>query len=172
MPLLGFEWHCAGGGLMGTDPGVDHRPPHLFAGLKFWTAGMVPAEPLSAPPKCWRPRSAAPSAERVEVRLELRRKRTADVDGLAGERVSERKPRGVQELAAQRRVRGTVDGIADDRQADRREMNTDLVRPARLETDTKQRVIGPESLHLELRRRRARRLRALRRHEEAGAGRG
>ena len=81
-----------------------------------------------------------------------------DVDLGQRQRMREREPPRVQELALEAEVaRDAVDGIAADRQADRLEMDADLVRPARLEPDVEERVVRASSPHLEPRDRFARR---------------
>ena len=70
----------------------------------------------------------------VERGREVGRERRLGLDPLAGERMVEGEPRGVQELALEAEVAGdAVDGVAGDRQLDRLEVDADLVRPPRLE---------------------------------------
>src|SRR5919204_977484 len=64
-----------------------------------------------------------------ERRREVGRERRLDVDALAGDRVREREPRRVQELALEAELkRLAVEGVARDRQLDRRQVDADLVR--------------------------------------------
>ena len=65
----------------------------------------------------------------------------------------------MEELAAQSRVRRAVHRVADDRQADRAEVDADLVRPARLEVDPEQRMLAEQLQQLEVRHRVARAVR-------------
>src|SRR5204863_109907 len=87
------------------------------------------------------------------------------LQALARDRVREREPRGVEELALEAEVAGTaVHRIARDREADRLEMDADLVRAAGLERDAEERVAAQQLDDLEMRQgleRRARRLRRL-----------
>ena len=102
-----------------------------------------------------------PAALRVEARqrrLKVGRQRRLHLDALAGERMREGEPPGVQELAPELLVRDAVDRVADDRQLDRRQVDADLVRPAGLEADASERVPGSSSLDLEVRDRLARRV--------------
>src|SRR5918995_5467806 len=56
----------------------------------------------------------------------------------------------MQELSAQGGIGHSVDGIADNGQADRREMDADLMRSARLQPYTKQRVLVDQLEQLEV----------------------
>src|SRR3954464_14815494 len=94
-------------------------------------------------------RSGAGATERC---LEVLRQRRRHVDLVAGQRVRERKPRRVEELAAQLEVAPHAVGrVARDGELDRSEVYPDLVRPAGLEADAEQRVLGQQLLHLEVR---------------------
>ena len=90
-----------------------------------------------------RPVSAAGERERGgQVGRELGR----DVDLGLRQRVREPEPPGVQELALEPEVAcHAVDGIAAHREADRLEMDADLVRAPGLEPDVEQRVLAPSS---------------------------
>ena len=71
----------------------------------------------------------------------------------------EGEPRRVQELALQAQVAfNPVDRVARDRQVDRREVDADLMRAARLQANPQQRVLGQQLLQLEVRHRVARRV--------------
>jgi hypothetical protein len=90
------------------------------------------------------------------MRGQIVREGRLDVDSLARERMLERKPVRVQELALERLVGDAVDAVADHGEIDRGQVHTDLVRAARLELDSEERV-GPKQLgDLEVRDRLAR----------------
>ena len=65
----------------------------------------------------------------------------------------------VQKLAPELGVGHAVDRVTDHRKVDRRQVNADLVRPAGLQPDREQRVLGEQTLDLEMRDRVARRVR-------------
>src|SRR5215211_1219432 len=90
-------------------------------------------------------------AKRCEVPGQLGRGRGLDLDTVASERMAEAEPGRVQELAAERRVRGSVDGVADDGKVDCSEVDSDLVRPSRLEPHAKECVFAEQLDHLEVR---------------------
>ena len=83
------------------------------------------------------------SADYRERVLEVGRQWRAQVQGLAGHRVCEREPRGVEEMPLGRKSGHTTSSassihiVAHDRMADRREMNADLVSPSGMEMRTK-----------------------------------
>ena len=91
---------------------------------------------------------AAHPLERVG---QVGRQRRLSVDLRSRNRMREREPGCVQELAAEAGLLDAVDRVAGDRQPDRREMNPDLVRPAGLEVDAEQGVRGEELDHFEVR---------------------
>ena len=80
---------------------------------------------------------SAGSSERVSIRSPLNGCGKASCEACRNWRLSE--------------ASGTVDGVADDRQVDRRQMDANLVHPARLEPYAQQRVAGPEPVDLEVR---------------------
>ena len=99
----------------------------------------------------------APGA--LEGGFQIGGERRLGVDRFAGDRMREREPCGMQELALQFEVRHAVDPVARDGQVDRREVDADLVRPPRLEPHPQQRVPGQQLDHLEVCDRLARRVR-------------
>src|SRR5215831_20739053 len=91
---------------------------------------------------------------------EVFRQRRLDLDSLAAERMRERKPFRMQELALQPELaRASVDGIAGDGQPDRVQVHPDLVRAAGLELHVEKRVPWKELDDLEVRDRLTRRVR-------------
>src|ERR671922_489407 len=98
-----------------------------------------------------RERNARILAKLFQIPRQLGRQRRLDLQTLAGEGVLEGKPARMQELTAQGGLGDAVDGIADNGQPDRREVDTDLVRPARLEVDAEKRVRVDQLHELEVR---------------------
>ena len=89
--------------------------------------------------------------------LEVLGERGRDVDSLTRERMVQHDAVGVQELPFEAEVAGhPVHRVAADGQADRLEVNADLVRAAGLEPDLEQRALVEHLLDLEPRHRLAR----------------
>src|SRR5581483_8822336 len=73
--------------------------------------------------------------------LEVLRQRRGDVDGLARDRVREREPRGVEELAREAELACTaVERVAGDGQPDGGKVDSDLVGSPGLERDAQERM--------------------------------
>ena len=112
-----------------------------------------------APGPPGRVRNARILAEVVEIPLELAGQRRLDLDALSRQRVVECEARRVEELAPKSRVRRAVHRVADDRQADRAEVDADLVGPPCLQVDAEERVLAQQLEQLEVRHRLARAVR-------------
>src|SRR5579862_258388 len=138
-PFLGFG--CGSPAAARWGPRA-RRPPSTYpsAGGRIWT------------------RSWYRVGEEVQVCLELGWERRVGLHALAGERVREDEPCGVQELAPEVPVETAVERVADDGQPDRREVDADLVHATCLEAHAKERVALEEALELEVSDRRARRV--------------
>src|SRR5438309_6668857 len=73
--------------------------------------------------------------------FEVGRERRLRLNRLAAHRVRERQAGSVEELALEAELaRPAVDRVSRHRQVDRRQVDADLVRPARLQPDVQQRV--------------------------------
>src|SRR5919204_257306 len=91
-------------------------------------------------------------ARACERRCETWAERRLRLDPLARDPLLEREPCRVQELALEAELlRTSIDRIAGERKIDRREMDTDLVRPSRLEPYVQERMPREELHELEVR---------------------
>src|SRR5829696_4352611 len=131
------------------------NPPWLVDGATAGGRDVEPATnspaPTTPPGPPGRVRNARILAEGVEIPLELAGQRRLHVQAFPGERMVECETGRVEELAAQGRVRRAVHGVADDRQADRAEVDADLVGPPRLQVDAEKRVLAQQLEQLEVR---------------------
>ena len=150
-----------------------HPRPFFLPGRRNWTRQSVAAlRPCGA--WTWPKRTClgtVPGQVRKDGARRSRRARSSAaarsggsgdsrLDPLAREGMVERERGGVQELPLEAEVAGdAVDGVAADRQLDRREVDADLVRPARLEPHVEQRARAEQLRDLEPRDRLARRRR-------------
>src|SRR5438128_11872465 len=138
---FGFGLRVCRRGADGTGTRAGTRRPGWSTG----SSGLRAPDSLAGAPQCG---------------LQVVRERRGRLDPLARDRMRERQPRGVQELALQVQVaRTAVDGVAGDREVDRRQVHADLVRATGLQRDAQERVLRQELGHLEVRHRLARRIR-------------
>src|ERR1051326_2054117 len=141
---------------MGFLPLVDGQ---RAGGARTEPAGTAGTPVLTSAGEWDRSATSLAGTGRLEGHLELGRQRRFHLDGLAGERMREREPGGVQELAAEAEVAlDAVDRVAGDRELDRRQVDANLMRPPGLEPDAEKRVLRQQLDHLEVRDRVARRV--------------
>src|SRR5215213_4614435 len=161
LPSFGYGLRRRGSGGTGLaeEPSVARPrpapPPGLSAGSVAEAAAWYPSGQASALHASGRVTTAAHRsrvARPLERVGEFRWERRIDLDTLARDRMREGEPRGVEELTLEAEVTANaVHRVARDRQADRPEVDADLVRSSGLEVDGEERVRRKQLAQLEVR---------------------